>query len=109
MDHAAAQNLQPSGSLADLALRIPAGTEKAAHVDFGGRLGELKITGAEADFDVAAEQHPDELLQSSLQMRKIDAAIHQQSFHLMEHGGVRGVRIVFPEYLSWSDDLNGRR
>jgi hypothetical protein len=60
VDHAAAQDLKPAGSLADGAALAAA--YKALHVHLTGRLCEGEVRGAQAGADIFSEHAPGEFL-----------------------------------------------
>lgn len=94
--HAAAQHFHPAAAgrvavAADHALAVLPGE---ADIDFGRRLGEGEIAGAQAQHDVVAlEERLEEGLQRPLEVAERDALVDHQAFDLVEHRRVRGIRI----------------
>ena len=71
MHHAAAQDLQPAGALADLAALAAA--DEALHVHLAAGLGEREVGGAQAGADLLAEHAAGKIDQRALQVAKGDA------------------------------------
>src|SRR5918996_464083 len=92
MHHAAAKNLDPTGSLADRA----AGTlaSDAADIDLGARLGVRKEARAEADLLALTEQRLRHREQRALEMGKRDAGADDEPLDLMEHRRVGEIEVV---------------
>src|ERR1039458_3770158 len=92
IDHAAAQQLHPSGALAHGASRSAA--EQATDVELRARFGEREETGTEARFDVWSKEAAREFVQRALQIAQGNVGVHREALHLMEHEGMRGIGIV---------------
>ena len=105
VDDAAAQHLDPAGVLAQRAALAVA--LKAAHVHLHAGLGEREVGGTQAGAGVGTEHLLHEGVQSALQIAQRDALIHDQTFHLVEHGAVGSVR-VGAEHTAGHQDLDGR-
>src|SRR5215470_5175703 len=106
MDHARAQDLEPAGLAADAA--AGAGAREAPDVDLSRGLRERKERRAEADRGARAEHLAREELERTLEIAHGDVGVHRQAFHLVEHRGMRVVRVAAVR-LAWADDANWRR
>jgi hypothetical protein len=94
--HAAAQNLQP-----------PATKE---YIDFHARFCKGKVATTEADFNVGSKHLPEKVLDSTLQVTKIEhsSLFQGQDFNLMKHERVRGINSVTAIDTSRSDNSQWR-
>ena len=82
IDHAAAENLDPAGVLAEVA--AGAAADVAGDVHLGGRLREGEVGGAQADADLIAEHALGEVEQRLLHVGKRHLLGHIQALHLVE-------------------------
>ena len=80
---------------------------EAAHVHLHAGLGEREVGGTQAGAGVGTEQLLHEGVQCALQIAQRDAFIHDQTFHLVEHGAVSSVR-VRAEHAAGDQHLDGR-
>ena len=106
VDHPAAAQLDPTGPLAHgapAAVALP-----ARDVDLSARLGIRKEARTKSDAGSVREHFPSERQQRSLQVRKRDAFVDDERFHLTEGGGVREVEVVPPVHAPGNDDPHGR-
>src|SRR5262249_28984975 len=105
MNHPGAQDLEPARSLADAAAAALA--EDAEHVHLRRGLGEREERRTEPDAALRAEQLPREQLQRALEIAHRDAAIDREALHLVEHRGVRDVRVP-AVHAARADDTHRR-
>ena len=85
VDHAAAEDFEPLAGLAD---------GFGADVDFGRRLGEREVRGAEAHLDlIDLEEGFAELFQAPLHVAEVRGLVDDEAFDLVEHRRVRGVAV----------------
>ena len=80
---------------------------KAADIDLHTGLGEGEVRGTQAGAGVLAEQLLHKGVQRALQVAQGDALIHDQAFHLVEHGAVGGIGIG-TEHTAGDQHLDGR-
>ena len=107
MNHAAAQDLQPAGVLADPTTRSTA--EDAVYVHLGAGFSEGEVTASEAHLALRAEHLAGELDQHALQVGHGDVPPHGQPLHLVElHLGAGGDLLVAIA-LAGQDDADGLR
>ena len=105
VDDAAAQNFDPAGVLAQGAALAVA--LEAADIDLDAGLGEREVGRAQAGAGVGTEQLLHEGVQGTLQIAQGDALVHDQTFHLVEHGAVGRVG-VGTEDAAGDEHLDGR-
>ena len=67
---------------------------KAAHVDFGARLDERKITRTQTDLRLGAENLAREKREHALEIAHLHAAIDPKAFDLMEHRRVSRIAVA---------------
>src|SRR5260221_2809458 len=97
VDHPSAEHLQPPGPLTDAARRPRrSGAEGALDVHLGTRLDEGEVAWPEADRKPTTVEPLGESSQHTLQLRKADALIDEESIDLMEHRRVRAVVVATP-------------
>ena len=80
---------------------------EAAYVHLHAGLGEREVGGTQTGAGIGTEQLLHEGVQRTLQVAQRDALIHNQTFHLVEHGAVGSVR-VGTEHTAGHQDLDGR-
>src|SRR5579864_789864 len=103
IDHAAAENFDPSSLLARAArlffrsgATLPASAaDEAGDEHFGAGLCERKERWTEAGLYVRTKQRLHRMVERALQVAESDVRIHRQAFDLVEHGRVAGVGRVF--------------
>src|SRR5579864_3983479 len=103
IDHAAAENFDPSSLLARAArlffrsgATLPASAaDEAGDEHFGAGLCERKERWTEAGLYVRTKQRLHRMIERALQVAESDVRIHRQAFDLVEHGRVAGVGRVF--------------
>ena len=83
VDHARAENLDPTFFLASSAT-LPAAKKAVDRHVYAG-LDETKEVAAEADFSVAAEEALGELEKRAFEMRERQAFVHREHFGLGDH------------------------
>ncbi|RMO19822.1 hypothetical protein ALQ47_05273 [Pseudomonas cichorii] len=105
VDHSAAHDFQPAGLLADATALAAA--HHAFHIDFSGRLGEREERRTETHRQFFLEEHAQELFDGAFQIRKVDIAVDQQAFDLVEHRRVGDIRIT-AVYTTRADDADRR-
>jgi hypothetical protein len=96
MDHPAPAELQPCAV-------------RAADVELGRGFGEGEVRGTEPRTEVRAEERLGEGLDRAREVREGDAAVHDQTFELVEDGHVGGVGGVPPEHPPGHDGVDRRR
>ena len=90
-------------------LAVPVPPQKdAGDVEFDGRLGEREIAGAETRFHAFAEELLHEIVDGAGEIAEGDVRIHGEAFDLMEHEGVRRIRIIAAIDLARHDHAHGR-
>jgi hypothetical protein len=80
VDHAAAQDLQPAGALAEPAALAAA--HAAAHIHLAAGLGEREEVRTIARGAVLAEDLAAEVVERALEVAERDALVHDQSLNL---------------------------
>src|ERR1700675_1535894 len=113
VDHAGAEEFDPTGAFALVASaatcgRAAAAAEDAGDVEFDARLGERKVARAKAGFYPGAEELFDEIFDGAGEIAEGDVRIDGETFDLMEDERVRGVRVVAAIDLAGDDNANGR-
>ena len=106
MDHAAAEDLNPSGMFADAAAYAAADT--AIDIHFGAGFREGEIGRAEADANVFAEHFLHKEIQGLFKIREGDVLVHIQTFGLMEEAVCPGADGFIPVDATGADDADGR-
>ena len=99
--HTAAQDLDPAAALAEPAALTTA--FEAAYIYLGAGLRKREMMGTELGFRLGSKQLLGKLLQRTLQIRKGNILVHNQTFNLMEGRGMGCVHLVRTEYTSRSD------
>ena len=82
VDHAAAENLQPAGILADCAALAAA--DKAFHIHFRGWFREREVGRAETGARILPEQTAGEIGQGAFHVAEGDMLADHDPFHLVE-------------------------
>ena len=113
VDHACTEEFDPAGAFAlgadaTAGARAAAAAEDAGDVEFDAGLGEREIAGAEAGFYAGTEKLFDEIFDGAGEIAEGNVCIHGQSFDLVEHEGMRGLRIVAAIDLAGNDDADRR-
>ena len=90
--HAAAEDLEPAGLLADAAAGAVA--EHALDVDLGRRLGEREVRRPEAQAARLLEELLGEAGEHALEVREADVLVEHEALDLVEHRRVRHVRVA---------------
>jgi hypothetical protein len=92
VNHAAAEHFKPSRLLANWAALALA--KNATDQNFGARFSEGEVMGSEANLDPFAEKALSESVKRSLQISKGHILVNEQTFNLVEDGGVGSVKGV---------------
>ena len=79
----------------------------ALHIHLTAGLREGEVVGTETHDGLLAVDLLHHGNQSALQIAHGDVFIHHQTFDLMEHGGVGGICLVFPEHPAGSQHTEG--
>lgn len=98
MNHAAAENFEPSALLAHPAAMSAA--LHASHVHLSARLREREEARAQADLCLLAEDLLHELKQGALQIAHANIFINNQSFNLVELEGMCRIIIIAAVYFA---------
>src|SRR6266446_2370576 len=106
MHHAAAQNLQPPGLLADRAAASAAEHTADEHLD--ARLCVGKEARTEQYLRAVLEELLQKRRQRAFQVGQRDALADDEPLDLLEHRRMREVKIVAAIHFAWYDDANGR-
>ncbi len=106
IDHAAAEDLDPAGVLAERAALAAA--DVARHVHLRRRLGEGEEGGAQADAGLLAEELLGEVEQRLLHVGEGDVLVDIQAFHLVEDAVGAGGDDLVAEDTARADDADGR-
>ncbi len=107
VDHARAEDLQPSRLLAQAA--AVADAHEAEDVDLRRRLRERKERRPEPDLRPRPEELAREELERALEIAHRDVAVHREALDLVEDRRVRGVRDVAAIDAAGNDHAHGRR
>src|SRR5208282_2519745 len=113
IDHARPKEFDPAGSfaLAAGAARFcgaAAAAENAGGVELDGWFGERKIAGAEASFYAFAEELLHKIVDGAGEVAESNVCIDGQTFNLVKHERVRGIRIVSAVDLAGNNNSHGR-
>src|SRR5260370_40082761 len=111
IDHAGAEKFDPSSAFAfrtssSACWCAGSDAERAGNVELDGRLGERKITGAEARLDAGVEELFDEIFDGAGEIAEGDVGVNGQALDLVKGEGVRGVGIVAAVDLAGNDDAD---
>jgi hypothetical protein len=93
MHHSRAKKLDPALILAHAAARASA--FKALNIDFAGRFGLREVVRPEARFDILTVKALHQRIQRALKVAHGNAPVHDKTFDLMKHRGMRRVNLVF--------------
>ena len=104
--HAAAEDLDPAGVLAQGAPFAAA--DVARHVHLRRRLREREVGGAQADARVLAEHLLGKVHQCLLHIGEGDVLVDVQPFHLVEDAVCAGGDGLVAEHAARADDADGR-
>ena len=106
MNHAAAEDLHPTGILADIATLAAA--DAAVDVHLGARLGEREIGRTEPHLHILSEHFLDKEINGLLQIGERNMLIHIQPFRLMEETVRAGADGLVPVNAAGTNDPDGR-
>ena len=104
--HAATQDLDPAGVLAETAAL--ATTQHAGDVHLGTGLGEGEVTGTQADLGLGAEQLLGKVQEHLLQVGKGHILVNVQAFNLVEEAVGAGCDRLVAIHAAGADDADGR-
>ena len=79
VDHAATADFEPTALSAFRRLNYP------LDINLSRWLSKREVRWTQTDNQFAFKEHAQEFLNRAFQIRKADAFINQQAFHLMEH------------------------
>ena len=105
VDHAAAEDLDPAGVLAEVA--AGAAADVAGDVHLGGGLGEGEVGGAQTDADLVAEHPLGEVEEGLLHIGKRHLLGHVEAFDLVEDAVGAGGDGLVAEYTAGADHPDG--
>ena len=106
VDHAAAEDLEPAGVLAEAAALAPA--DAARDVDLAAGLCEREEVRAVARGALLAEHLADEVVERALEVAEGDALVHDEALDLVELRQVAGIGGVGAEHRARADHVDGR-
>ena len=104
IDHAAAENLDPAGVLAEVA--AGAAADVAGDVHLGRGFGEGEVGGAQADAHVGAEHPLGEVEERLLHVGERDFLCHVETLHLVEDAVCAGGDGLVAEHTARTDDAD---
>ena len=112
MHHTGAQQLYPALAVAggaDLPVHLAGAVALVAlHIHFTAWLGEGEVVGTEAHDGFLTINGFHDFHQRTLQVAHGDALRHHQTFDLVEHGGVGGIRLILAEHAAGRQHTQGR-